>query len=172
MGTTNSREGITGHLVVGPRLSRSCLVGALFETPGEITGRVTDPSTAAVADAFITLTSVAAKAVRITNSTDAGLSDPTPSRRLNPATFTEAAPGFFGNVGRNTIVGPGIANLDAEVHKFRAEAFNSTNHPNWGMRNLNILSGAAFAGQPGGNAHRGFGVVSGTSTGCGRTSRG
>jgi hypothetical protein len=105
------------------------------------------------------------------------LGNATPSRWLNPAAFVEAAPGFFGNVGRNTIVGPGIANLDAEVHKqfkmpynehhslqFRAEAFNSSNHPNWGMPNLNILSGAAFAGQPGTNAHQGYGVISGTST--------
>jgi hypothetical protein len=100
-----------------------------------------------------------------------------PSRWLNPAAFVEAAPGFFGSVGRNTIEGPGIANLDAEVHKqfkipynehhsvqFRLEAFNSTNHPNWGMPNLNILSGAAFSGQPGTNAHQGFGAVSGTQT--------
>ncbi len=104
-------------------------------------------------------------------------SNQTPSRWLNPAAFVEAAPGFFGNVGRDTIEGPHIANLDAEIHKsfrmpykeghflqFRAEAFNSTNHPNWNMPNLNILSGAAFAGQPGTNAHQGFGVVSGTST--------
>jgi hypothetical protein len=44
--------------------------------------------------------------------------------------------------------------------------------PNWGMPNLNILSGAAFAGQPGGqpgdNAHQGFGGASGTSTSDGR----
>jgi hypothetical protein len=105
------------------------------------------------------------------------LGNRTPSRWLNPAAFVEAAPGFFGNVGRNTIEGPGIANLDAEVHKqfkmpynehhslqFRAEAFNSSNHPNLGMPNLNILSGAAFGGQPGTNAHQGFGVISGTST--------
>ncbi len=105
------------------------------------------------------------------------LSNPVPSRWLNPSAFVEAAPGFFGNVGRNTIEGPGIANLDAEVHKqfkmpynehhfvqFRVEAFNYTNHPNWGMPNLNILSGAAFSGQPGTNAHQNFGVVSGTQT--------
>jgi len=67
-----------GHLVVGPRTSRSFLVGAicaLFSVPafsqtlGEITGRVTDPSTAAVPGAAITLTSVATNAVRTTAST-------------------------------------------------------------------------------------------------------
>ncbi len=45
------------------------------------------------------------------------LSNPTPSRWLNPAAFTEASPGFYGNVGRDTIIGPGIANIDFEVHK-------------------------------------------------------
>ena len=106
------------------------------------------------------------------------LSNPTPSRWLNPSAFTEAAPGFFGTAGRNTIQGPGIVNIDAEIHKqfkmpfsehhalqFRIEAFNAINHPNWGMPNLNILSGAAFPGQPGTNAHQNFGVVGGTQTG-------
>ena len=104
-------------------------------------------------------------------------SNRTPSRWLNPAAFVEAAPGFFGNVGRDTITGPGIANIDFEVHKqfkmpysdhhfmqFRLEAFNAINHPNWQMPSLNILSGGAFPGQPGTNAHQNFGVVSGTTT--------
>ena len=101
----------------------------------------------------------------------------TPSRWLNPAAFTEAPPGFFGNSGRDTIIGPGIANVDFEIHKqfqmpfnenhslqFRLETFNTLNHPNLQMPTLNILSGAAFAGQPNTNAHQGFGVISGTST--------
>ena len=105
------------------------------------------------------------------------LDNPVPSRWLNLAAFTEAAPGFFGNVGRNTIQGPGIFNMDFEVHKqlrmpfkeghtlqFRLETFNVLNHPNWGMPNLNILSGAAQAGQPGTKAHQNFGVVGGTQT--------
>ena len=105
------------------------------------------------------------------------LSSPTPSRWLNPAAFVEAPPGFFGNAGRNTITGPGIANLDFEIHKqfrmpykeghmlqFRLEAFNALNHPNWSMPSLNILAGPAFPGQPATNAHQSFGVVSGTST--------
>ena len=104
-------------------------------------------------------------------------SNQTPSRWLNPAAFTEAQPGFFGNVGRNTIEGPGIVNLDAEVHKefrmpykeghilqFRLEAFNAINHPNWGMPSLNILSGPVFPGQPATSAHQTFGIISGTST--------
>ncbi|HKE25130.1 MAG TPA: TonB-dependent receptor [Bryobacteraceae bacterium] len=104
-------------------------------------------------------------------------SNQTPSRWLNPAAYIEAPPGFFGNVGRDTIEGPGIFNIDMEVHKqfrmpyrenhvlqFRLEAFNVLNHPNWGMPSLNILSGAAFPGQPGTNAHQNFGIVSSTQT--------
>jgi hypothetical protein len=114
----------------------------------------------------------------VATGTSPYLSGPTPSRWLNPAAFTEAAPGFFGDAGRNTIEGPGIANFDAEIHKqfrmpfnerhslqVRFEAFNAINHPNLGMPNLNILSGAAFPGQPNTSAHQGFGVISGTSTG-------
>jgi len=45
------------------------------------------------------------------------LDNPTPSRWLNPAAFTEASPGFWGNTGRNTIIGPKLFNIDGEVHK-------------------------------------------------------
>jgi len=94
------------------------------------------------------------------------LSNPTPSRWLSLSAFAEAPAGFFGNAGRNTIEGPGIANLDAEIHKqfvmpfndhhvlqFRVEAFNSANHPNWGMPNLNVIA-----------AHQAFGTISSTQT--------
>jgi hypothetical protein len=51
--------------------------------------------------------------------------------------------GTFGNVGRNTIISPGIIQWDASMLKsfrfaenkslqFRFEAFNAANHPNWG----------------------------------------
>jgi hypothetical protein len=105
------------------------------------------------------------------------LPNATPSRWLNPAAFTEAPAGFFGNLGRDTIQGPGIFNMDMEVHKvfrmpykeghlltFRLETFNTLNHPNWGMPSLNILSGAAVPGQPLA-AHANFGVVGSTQVG-------
>ena len=104
------------------------------------------------------------------------LNNATPSRYWNLDAFTEAPPGQFGNVGRNSIEGPGIIGLDAEVHKqfkmpykeghalqFRFEAFNVMNHPNWGMPNLNILSGAARPGLPATAAHQNFGVVTSTA---------
>jgi hypothetical protein len=105
------------------------------------------------------------------------LSNPVPSRYFGLNSFYEAPAGSFGNVGRNTVEGPGIINLDAEVHKefhmpwkeshvlqFRFEAFNGLNHPNWNMPQLNALAGAVQAGQPSTATHTGFGVVSGTST--------
>ena len=89
--------------------------------------------------------------------------NPTPSRWYNPAAFVEAPPGTFGNVGRNSVVGPGIFALDFDAHKefrmpyseqhtlqFRFEAFNVLNHPSWSNPNGNILSS-------------GFGVITGTS---------
>jgi hypothetical protein len=104
------------------------------------------------------------------------LTNTTPSRYWNLAALTEAPPGQFGNVGRNSIQGPGIIAFDAEVHKqfrmpykeghvlqFRLDAFNVLNHPNWGMPNLNILSGAAQPGMPSTAPHQNFGVMSGTS---------
>lgn len=59
----------------------------------------------------------------------------------NPAAITEFR---YGTAGRNTIIGPGIASLDASIIKFfrvnerhraelRGEAFNLTNTPNFGQ---------------------------------------
>jgi hypothetical protein len=104
------------------------------------------------------------------------LDNPTPSRYWNQDAFEMAPVGQFGNVGRNAIRGPGIIGFDAALHKqfqmpheghalqFRLEAFNVLNHPNWGMPNLNILSGAARPGLSGRVAHQNFGVVTSTST--------
>jgi hypothetical protein len=85
-----------------------------------------------------------------------------PMRFFNTGAFVRADPGTHGNVGRNTLTGPGIINLDASVLKdfnfteryrmqFRAEAFNAPNHPNWGNPNTNI-------------ANVNFGRITGTRT--------
>jgi len=61
---------------------------------------------------------------------------------FNPAAFTNPASGQFGNVGRNTLIGPGAVGIDFSLFKnfpvdermkiqFRAEAFNLINHPNF-----------------------------------------
>jgi len=57
----------------------------------------------------------------------------------------------FGNVGRNTMRGPGVANLDLSLFRtfkltaqtnlqFRAEAFNATNTPHFNNPNGNVNS--------------------------------
>ena len=65
---------------------------------------------------------------------------------LNPAAFSMPASGTFGNVGRNTIFGPGFAQADLSLVKetrisesshleFRAEFYNFVNHPNFAEPN-------------------------------------
>jgi hypothetical protein len=71
-------------------------------------------------------------------------SERTPERWFNTAAFTAPAPYTFGNAGRNIIPGPGNEVVDLALHRrfsitervgldFRAEAFNSLNHPNIGI---------------------------------------
>ncbi len=61
---------------------------------------------------------------------------------FNPAAYRDPLPGNFGNVGRNTLTGPGTISVDLSVFKnfniterthlqFRSEFFNLLNHPNF-----------------------------------------
>jgi hypothetical protein len=65
---------------------------------------------------------------------------------FNPAAFSTPAAFTFGNVGRNTVYGPGMQTLDVALHRefvltekmrfqFRAELFNALNHTNLGTPN-------------------------------------
>jgi hypothetical protein len=72
------------------------------------------------------------------------LANPTPNEWFNIDAFQENPIGQFGNVGRNTIVGPGVVQWDFSALKnfylaserrylqFRFECFNCSNHPNFG----------------------------------------
>ena len=62
-------------------------------------------------------------------------------RYYDPAAFSLPEAGFYGNLGRNTLTGPGLVNFDVSIGKrfriterlglqFRAEAFNFFNHAN------------------------------------------
>jgi hypothetical protein len=66
------------------------------------------------------------------------------SRFFNTAAFVSPAAGAFGVLGRNTILGPGLVNADFVVARyirvkegirlqFRAEFFNTLNHPNYSL---------------------------------------
>jgi hypothetical protein len=83
------------------------------------------------------------------------VSNPHPYRWYNPAAYVLEPTGTFGNVGRNTAVGPGVFTVDFSAHKefrmpyreghliqARFEAFNVINHPVWSNPNGNILSTA------------------------------
>jgi hypothetical protein len=70
---------------------------------------------------------------------------------FNPADFTRAARGTFGNTGRDSLHGPGFINTDFALlkdtkfteHKLlelRIEAFNLFNHTNFNSPTTNILS--------------------------------
>jgi hypothetical protein len=63
---------------------------------------------------------------------------------FNPACFSLETPGTLGNLGRDTVIGPGLAQLDWGLIKdtkvresmrvqFRAEAYNIFNHPQFGQ---------------------------------------
>jgi hypothetical protein len=63
--------------------------------------------------------------------------------RLNPAAFANVASGVQGNLGRNTITGFGMSQVDASIGRefrwrdrfaleVRVDAFNALNHPNFG----------------------------------------
>ncbi len=68
-------------------------------------------------------------------------SQKTVDRWLNPAAFAAPAPGTYGNLGKNNMLGPGVFQLDVAISRtfpigenrtlqLRAEAFNLPNHLN------------------------------------------
>ncbi|HVF42309.1 MAG TPA: hypothetical protein VM936_04830, partial [Pyrinomonadaceae bacterium] len=70
----------------------------------------------------------------------------TADRWFNPAAFATPAAFTFGNVGRNTVYGPGMQTLDLALHRefalteklrfqIRGELFNALNHTNLGTPN-------------------------------------
>ncbi|MBI1791815.1 MAG: TonB-dependent receptor [Acidobacteria bacterium] len=85
-----------------------------------------------------------------------------PNRFFNTAAYVVQPRYTFGNVGRNTLIGPGIISWDFSTLKdfrvtesqklqFRFEAFNFPNHPIWGDPNTTASS-------------PGFGQIRGTRT--------
>jgi hypothetical protein len=71
---------------------------------------------------------------------------------FNTASFVPTATGTFGNIGRNSLRGPGYADVDASIFKdlfqgerlhlqFRAEAFNTLNRVNFANPVATVSSG-------------------------------
>ena len=97
-----------------------------------------------------------------------------PGQWFNPAAFIAppSASGFYGNVGRDTYIGPGSATWDFSVLKevtfresfglqFRAEIFNLLDRANFNTPNLIVFTPPTATGnQPSGTA----GAITSTST--------
>jgi hypothetical protein len=80
-------------------------------------------------------------------------------RWYNPSCFVPQAVGTLGNLGRDTLVGPGFTNLDFALMKttpvpkfseqfavqFRAEFFDILNHRNFNLPNQNVFSQTSTA---------------------------
>jgi hypothetical protein len=78
-----------------------------------------------------------------------------PTEWFNPNAFVLPPPGTFGNLGRGTLSGPGLANVDLSLFKnttvsekitmqFRAEFFNAFNRVNFGPPNTTVFSSGAI----------------------------
>jgi hypothetical protein len=79
-----------------------------------------------------------------------------PNQWFNPNAFVLPTPGTYGNLGRATLTGPGLADLDVSLFKttaiaeranlqFRAEFFNTLNHANFGTPNAVVFSSGAIS---------------------------
>jgi hypothetical protein len=92
-----------------------------------------------------------------------------PTQYFNPDAYIVPVAGTYGNAGRDSLVGPGVANLDTSLRKitaltertnlqFRAEFFNVLNHTNFGTPNEVVYSAAGTPPSPT------AGVITSTST--------
>jgi hypothetical protein len=86
----------------------------------------------------------------------------TPAQWFNPNAFLQPPPnsGFYGDVGRDTFIGPGLATWDFSVLKdikfresvglqFRAELFNLLNRANFNTPNLIVFTPSGVSGTAG-----------------------
>jgi hypothetical protein len=79
-----------------------------------------------------------------------------PNQWFNPAAFILPTPGTYGNLGRGTLTGPGLADVDVSLFKntaitektnlqLRAEVFNILNRSNFGPPNTTVFSSGAVS---------------------------
>lgn len=85
-----------------------------------------------------------------------------PNQWFNPSAFLRPPPnsGFYGNLGRDTLIGPGLATWDFSAVKdtrlkerltlqFRAEIFNLLNRANFNTPNLIVFTPTGVSGTAG-----------------------
>jgi hypothetical protein len=84
----------------------------------------------------------------------------TPNQWFNPNAFILPAAGTWGNLGRETLTGPGLADVDLSLVKgsaiseraslqFRAEVFNVLNRANFGTPNAIVFANGAISSSAG-----------------------
>lgn len=97
-----------------------------------------------------------------------------PDQYFNPNAFAIPQRGTFGNLGRNVLIGPGLATVDMSAHKniplkmlgdhgsiqIRVEAFNLLNKANFNLPQRVIFNGVSQTELPIGNSGR----ITSTST--------
>jgi len=82
-----------------------------------------------------------------------------PNRYFNPSAFLQPLPGTYGNLGRNTLLGPSLYETDLSLAKkfafrerwhlqFRAEVFNLLNHTNFNTPNPVVYASATGGPSP------------------------
>jgi len=83
-----------------------------------------------------------------------------PNQWFNPNAFILPTPGTYGNIGRGTLTGPNLADLDLSIFKntalsekatleFRAEFFNALNRSNFGVPNTTVFSSGSVSASAG-----------------------
>jgi hypothetical protein len=91
---------------------------------------------------------------------------------LNPAAFAVPAPGTYGNLGRNALAGPDLAQMDLTLHKripvnervnveFRAEIYNLLNRANFTNPPATLSTGLPNGSPAGGGEPAAGGVQPG-----------
>ncbi len=78
-----------------------------------------------------------------------------PDKYFDASQFTTPNPQMYGNVGRNTLIGPGFANVDLSLVKtvqvktyrvsLRGEMYNVLNRANFGLPDTNVINGKGVA---------------------------
>jgi hypothetical protein len=147
---------------VHPRNSLLAAVAAGWQLSGAFTARTGFPLTATTGD-----TSNASTGTARPNVAGNPILDPserTLDRWFDKTAFVAPPPYTFGTAGRNILDAPGSQALNTSISKFfrvsegkrlqfRAELFNATNHPNFGLPNA-AFGNAAFGTIRGANAPR------------------
>ncbi len=93
-----------------------------------------------------------------------------PGQYFNPLAFSLPPAGYYGNLGRNVLTGPGMVEADAGLHKIvwrterqslglRLEVFNLANHPNF-----QVPSGLALFNNTGGRVATAGQITATTTT--------